>query len=239
MICTDESKTPKLLKVTLSLINQTICSEHHPPDRKLNSGLQDGQICAVDPGFKMDTCLGDSGGPLQIKLLGFNRLNPFLIGVTSFGKSCGTETPGVYTRIYSYVDWIEEITQGDFEPLKCAHRYYSYRELEPDILNLQLKEDEGDFGNVAASKSHFQLYHSFNHRGATDPGNCGVVFIHEEYTLTSASCVSIISPKAVVAMNSYDDPLRFKVDLPIFHPLYKRGSTNHDIALLKLIEPIQ
>lgn len=33
-----------------------------------------------------------------------------IVGVTSFGKSCGTiGVPGVYTRIYAYNDWIENI----------------------------------------------------------------------------------------------------------------------------------
>lgn len=30
-------------------------------------------------------------------------------GIVSFGVSCGTELPGIYTRIASYVDWIESI----------------------------------------------------------------------------------------------------------------------------------
>lgn len=33
-----------------------------------------------------------------------------IIGVTSFGKQCGTPgTPGVYTRVYAYLTWIESI----------------------------------------------------------------------------------------------------------------------------------
>jgi len=56
---------------------------------------------------KKDTCQGDSGGPIQI-------FDPSeycmyqIVGVTSFGIMCGTPgVPGVYTRVYPYVDWIE------------------------------------------------------------------------------------------------------------------------------------
>lgn len=30
-------------------------------------------------------------------------------GVISFGNNCGSGLPGVYTRIASYIDWIESI----------------------------------------------------------------------------------------------------------------------------------
>ena len=62
----------------------------------------------------MDTCPGDSGGPLEIKLLNDGRLIPFVIGITSFGKACGTSTPGVYTKISSFLTWIESVAGQKF-----------------------------------------------------------------------------------------------------------------------------
>lgn len=32
-----------------------------------------------------------------------------IVGVVSFGVSCGTALPGVYTRVAFYVGWIESI----------------------------------------------------------------------------------------------------------------------------------
>ncbi|EDW72950.1 uncharacterized protein Dwil_GK17276 [Drosophila willistoni] len=50
-------------------------------------------------------CSGDSGGPLVTK-------DGYLIGATSFGIAFGCEVgwPGVFTRVTSYLDWIEDKT---------------------------------------------------------------------------------------------------------------------------------
>lgn len=73
----------------------------------LRYGLIDSQLCARDstshPDRIMDTCAGDSGGPIFTYESGLSTL----VGVTSFGISCATSLPSVYTRIASFVDWIE------------------------------------------------------------------------------------------------------------------------------------
>lgn len=51
--------------------------------------------------------LVDSGGPIQITLAE-NRCIRHIIGVTSFGAYCGgANVPAFYTRVSSYLDWIE------------------------------------------------------------------------------------------------------------------------------------
>lgn len=49
---------------------------------------------------------GDSGGPLQIFS---SPAMGTVIGVVSFGISCGTSLPSIYTRVAYYMDWIESI----------------------------------------------------------------------------------------------------------------------------------
>lgn len=52
---------------------------------------------------------GDSGGPLQVYHQSQSCMYE-IVGVTSFGKGCGSvDTPGVYTRVYHYLEWIESI----------------------------------------------------------------------------------------------------------------------------------
>ncbi|KAJ8951770.1 hypothetical protein NQ314_007644 [Rhamnusium bicolor] len=55
---------------------------------------------------------GDSGGPLQV--INVERASSILVynivGITSFGKACGlSDSPGVYTRVFNYLSWIENI----------------------------------------------------------------------------------------------------------------------------------
>lgn len=56
-----------------------------------------------------DSCRGDSGGPLMTIDNTAKMPYWFLAGIISFGPSpCGQENwPGVYTRVGSFVDWIE------------------------------------------------------------------------------------------------------------------------------------
>ncbi|XP_039966890.1 brachyurin-like [Bactrocera neohumeralis] len=62
-------------------------------------------ICIKTTGG-ISTCNGDSGGPLVYN----DGESTILVGATSFGFGLGCEVgwPGVFTRITSYLDWIEE-----------------------------------------------------------------------------------------------------------------------------------
>lgn len=51
---------------------------------------------------------GDSGGPLQVYHPSHFCMYT-IVGVTSFGKACGlVDSPGVYTRVFAYLPWIEQ-----------------------------------------------------------------------------------------------------------------------------------
>jgi len=72
--------------------------------------VKDSQICVIpdSPDVVADACRGDSGGPLTQ----LNQEGSFvLIGVVSYGNSCGLNmrqrrSPGVYTRVSYFIDWI-------------------------------------------------------------------------------------------------------------------------------------
>ncbi|XP_070504854.1 trypsin-1-like [Chironomus tepperi] len=97
-----------LQKVELSLISNDECSAHYEGHNIFNT-----QLCAGDLKGGKDTCRGDSGGPLQI-VSQKNKCIYLIIGVTSYGAAyCGgPNSPGVYTRVSEYVDWIEQKVWG-------------------------------------------------------------------------------------------------------------------------------
>ncbi|XP_021921295.1 serine protease snake-like [Zootermopsis nevadensis] len=107
-----DAQSKELMKVILDFVTNDDCSTYYKNDvggKQIPKGLIDAQMCSgVLEGGK-DTCQGDSGGPLQVVLD-----NPYcmysVVGVTSFGKFCGFKnSPAVYTRVSSYVPWIESV----------------------------------------------------------------------------------------------------------------------------------
>ncbi|KAK7071589.1 Neurotrypsin [Halocaridina rubra] len=75
------------------------------PDRYGTFEVTSGMICAGDLNGKIDTCTGDSGGPLTCQEGG----RFVLYGITSWGKGCGRRgQPGMYTKITKYLRWIHD-----------------------------------------------------------------------------------------------------------------------------------
>ncbi|KAJ3656694.1 hypothetical protein Zmor_015747 [Zophobas morio] len=110
-----------LLKVDLHIVDHRTCARKYASvsnTRKLRDGIQDDlQICAGDAMGK-DTYPGDSGGPLQYHVKRIGKMLPHfkIVGITSFGKQYGmTSSAGVYTRVSSYLDWIESIVWAEDE----------------------------------------------------------------------------------------------------------------------------
>ncbi|XP_070137436.1 putative trypsin-6 isoform X2 [Drosophila bipectinata] len=87
------------VNVDIKVLSKTLC-ENMP---KWNP---DGMICGGDPKFfEVDSCYGDSGGPLYCGLK--------LYGTVSYGRGCGTPGYyGVYTDVYFFRDWLEPATRG-------------------------------------------------------------------------------------------------------------------------------
>ncbi|XP_065079921.1 vitamin K-dependent protein C-like, partial [Ochlerotatus camptorhynchus] len=66
--------------------------------------VHESQVCAGGGSDDADNCKGDSGGPLQY----FGRQSIIIHGIVAWGQqSCGElRTPGVYTKVSHYLDWI-------------------------------------------------------------------------------------------------------------------------------------
>lgn len=100
-----------LLKATLNFFSQKECSEAYQGNVFLNEGIvEDVHLCAGSRVDDKDTCRGDSGGPIQTYDGDGGGCIYTVVGVTSFGLAqCGTKGfPGVYARVYTYLNWIEQ-----------------------------------------------------------------------------------------------------------------------------------
>ncbi|CAH2242394.1 jg12975 [Pararge aegeria aegeria] len=115
----DTLKTsPILQKAEIRIVDSVDCDSKlkYRHNRKWQ-GIMRHQLCAGDKSGRIDTCQGDSGGPLQIVIplpRSYYIVVPWnihqIVGVTSFGFGCARkDTPSVYTRVASFVGWIENI----------------------------------------------------------------------------------------------------------------------------------
>ncbi|XP_061515765.1 transmembrane protease serine 9 [Anopheles gambiae] len=241
-----QSQTPTLLKVSLKPVERDRCDQfYRVGDRGLREGLQDYQLCAGD--VKMDTCPGDSGGPLQVKLLHNAKVTPFVVAVTSFGSACGQSTPGVYTKVSKYAPWIRSVIaahetdaeEWKFEPYACALRYVQLREYEPDVVSRKSEGHESlsfDGVHITIEDSLSTVKIGWEDAKLKAPDNCYGVLIDEDTVLTLAECTSyegLPATHVIVLDDIWKEIVRLYT-----HPNYRSGSHYNNIAIVKLKEPI-
>lgn len=92
--------------VPLILCNQTLLEYNRLAQQPSLQGLSGSQMCALNALEHKDACQGDSGGPI---FLYHESGVSTIVGIVSFGISCASSLPAVYTRIASYTDWIENM----------------------------------------------------------------------------------------------------------------------------------
>lgn len=105
-------RTSELLQeATFNVIPNADCNASYSKlqPSSLPKGVTEDFLCAgVNEGGK-DACQGDSGGPLMLKE--YPSLRWSVIGVVSFGYQCAkARFPGIYTRVYNYIQWISDNT---------------------------------------------------------------------------------------------------------------------------------
>ncbi|KXJ69679.1 hypothetical protein RP20_CCG026160 [Aedes albopictus] len=236
-----QNRTPSLLKVSLKPLDTSICGTFYTSEfiRGLNAGLHENHLCAVDE--KMDTCEGDSGGPLQVKLLHHIRLTPFIVAVTSFGLPCGSSNPGVYTKIGPYHDWIlatmrkggAVIEDDIFNATICALRFQKFRE---GIYTLPYNETHVYEDYSLTDHIYTEIPPTYlvqilwNIEGG--PQNCYGTIIDENTVLTVASCVHHQGTPASAVSHPQQGVLNIsKINV---HPQYNPAYGYNNIAILRL-----
>lgn len=147
------------------------CKETYLPlvaQKSLSEGILQTQLCArsVNKVNASDTCqgmlssnlmpiiyaniLGDSGGPIQFESKRQNGEKQdvyYVVGVTSVGIACGSQMPGVYTRVAEYLEWIERVV-WPAQSIGSRFReddYYDQSEAQEEASEETLMKAENDF----------------------------------------------------------------------------------------------
>ncbi|KAH8416770.1 hypothetical protein KR222_003693 [Zaprionus bogoriensis] len=110
---TSRSTSKILLRAPLDIVPLQQCNSSiaqlASSTRFLKDGVINTLLCAADRRRrKADACQGDSGGPLVLERDKENNKYSIL-GIISSGFGCATPTPGLYTRVASYLDFIEGV----------------------------------------------------------------------------------------------------------------------------------
>lgn len=105
-----------LQELQIPILENAECKEQYRKQGKLITENQfgDAVICAGYLEGGRDSCQGDSGGPLMQPVRQDEANNEisyryYQVGIVSYGIGCArTDTPGVYSRVQHFVDWIQE-----------------------------------------------------------------------------------------------------------------------------------
>ncbi|XP_053317413.1 neurotrypsin [Spea bombifrons] len=93
-----------LQQAAVRLLPKRTCEERY------KSRFTGRMLCAgsLEEQKHVDSCQGDSGGPLVCERSGGTWS---VFGVTSWGYGCGVkDSPGVYTKVSSFIPWIKSVT---------------------------------------------------------------------------------------------------------------------------------
>jgi secreted trypsin-like serine protease len=107
----DKVKAPiRLREVEMDWIDNPSCNAAFAGTKPATT-IADTEFCAFQKGTNKDTCQGDSGGPMVVRdeaTQGFVQ-----VGVVSWGRGCGGETPGVYARVAPFAGWIADTIKSN------------------------------------------------------------------------------------------------------------------------------
>ncbi|XP_078012974.1 transmembrane protease serine 12-like [Phascolarctos cinereus] len=105
--------TPLLQEAEIHVIPWDVCNAVG----SYSGRVPNTSFCAGESCGNVDTCMGDSGGPLMCYFPENERF--VLMGVTSAGAGCGRPLfPGIYTEVQLYETWIENEWQQEVSIIK-------------------------------------------------------------------------------------------------------------------------
>ncbi|XP_052791110.1 LOW QUALITY PROTEIN: coagulation factor XI-like [Mya arenaria] len=105
---TDLYGSTRLLEAQIPLVDRDTCQ------KAFDYVIHRTQLCAGSRRGGVDSCAGDSGGPLLCARKtenpnGVSKNRWTVYGVTSYGEGCGEKKKyGIYTNVRRYLDWITE-----------------------------------------------------------------------------------------------------------------------------------
>uniref|UniRef100_A0A8C8S4K0 Transmembrane serine protease 4 n=1 Tax=Pelusios castaneus TaxID=367368 RepID=A0A8C8S4K0_9SAUR len=101
----DGTLSKTLQQAEIKLIDSNTCNAANA----YQGEVSDKMICAGLMKGGVDTCQGDSGGPLM-----YNSGHWQVVGLVSWGHGCGgPSTPGVYTKVQAYLNWIYTVQKSE------------------------------------------------------------------------------------------------------------------------------
>ncbi|XP_055545335.1 uncharacterized protein LOC129730209 [Wyeomyia smithii] len=232
--------SPPIYSTPLKLIDQDRCKFWYRDNREaFRKGINRMLICAGDE--QLTECPGDTGGPLQVRLLSSSKYTPFVVGVAALGVPCGQTTPGVYAKISHYIGWIEDVTKLNFSPQECAVKHISKRESDEALVAPELKTrfnqvhmtGKQDVTAADPHKAQLQIFKEFKCAVGKDGDNvdwiCGCTIVAQDFALTSARCVKNVEVDIVNYKNDWK-----RIEEIIFHPEYDKKTLYNDLALIRL-----
>ncbi|XP_076662265.1 uncharacterized protein LOC143365721 [Halictus rubicundus] len=110
---TDDFGTDVLHEAQIPIVSSEACRDVYVDYR-----ITDNMFCAGYRRGKMDSCAGDSGGPLLCRDPRKPEHPWTIFGITSFGEGCGKRGKfGIYARLSNYVRWISRVMKesNDFD----------------------------------------------------------------------------------------------------------------------------
>ena len=127
--------------VGVKLMNHDQCKTY-----KNYENIADTMLCAGFEQGSHDACSGDSGGPLVCRVSDGKSKGAWVLhGIVSWGYGCARpNSPGIYTRVTEYLDWIEKITRPaeDKPGLKPDDRLIE--DVDTDFCSADIPADDSD-----------------------------------------------------------------------------------------------